>query len=81
MNNNQLGRYEICVGGCLTGSWADWFEGAIQYDARRDETVITGQFVDQAALFGILAKIHYLNLTLVAVKRLSVQKKHSKMID
>ncbi|MCB9009575.1 MAG: hypothetical protein H6656_19790 [Ardenticatenaceae bacterium] len=75
MNNSQPGRYEICVEGCLTESWSDWFDGAIRYDERRDETVIEGQFVDQAALFGILTKIHYLNLTLVAVKRLSVQKK------
>lgn len=65
--------YEICIEGQLTPGWADWFGGTIRHDEARNVTILRGSFVDQAALFGILAKIHYLNLTLIAVKRLSVQ--------
>jgi hypothetical protein len=66
--------YEIRVEGHLTDCWSAWFEGlAIQNDPR-GETVLSGSFVDQAALFGALNKIHALNLTLISVNRSSHQK-------
>jgi hypothetical protein len=61
--------YEIRVEGQLSQRWSDWFEGlSIQADPLGD-TVICGALIDQAALFGVLARIHALNLTLVSVKR------------
>ena len=63
--------YEIRVAGHLTDQWSGWFEGlAIQNDAS-GVTTLSGSFIDQADLFGVLTKIHALNLTLISVNRLS----------
>jgi hypothetical protein len=63
--------YEIRVEGHLGDRWSDWFDGlAIQSDPN-GETKLTGLLSDQAALYGVLAKIHNLNLVLVSVVRLS----------
>jgi hypothetical protein len=62
--------YEIRVEGHLTDRWSDWFEGLALRQGPRGETTLSGELVDQAALFGVLARIHALNLTLVAVNRL-----------
>jgi hypothetical protein len=63
--------YEIRVESLLAEYWSEWFEGlAVQADPS-GETTLSGQLIDQAALFGVLAKVHALNLTLVMVRRLS----------
>ncbi|RPI30090.1 MAG: hypothetical protein EHM70_14725 [Chloroflexota bacterium] len=62
-------EYEIHVEGYLSDQWSDWFEGlAIQHDPN-DETILIGSLSDQAALYGVLNKIHALNLTLISVLR------------
>jgi hypothetical protein len=62
--------YEIRVEGHLADRWSDWFEGlAIRTDPG-GETALRGVLVDQAALFGVLTRIHALNLTLISVNRL-----------
>ncbi|MBN1992037.1 MAG: hypothetical protein JW953_04990 [Anaerolineae bacterium] len=66
--------YEIRVEGHLTERWSAWFEGlAIRTDSR-GETLLSGTFVDQAALWGTLNKIHALNLILISVNRSSPQR-------
>ncbi len=63
--------YEIRVQGHLADGWSDWFEGlAIRKDLS-GETVLTGSLIDQAALFGVLIKIHDLNLILLSVATVS----------
>jgi hypothetical protein len=64
--------YAIRVKGHLTERWSDWFDGLTIHNEPGGETVLSGSFVDQAALFGTLTKIHSLNLTLVSVSRLPV---------
>ncbi len=64
-------EYEIRVEGHLTERWSDWFEGLTIRNDTSGETMLSGTFVDQAALFGTLSKIHSLNLTLISVNRLS----------
>lgn len=71
MNKSHV--YEIRVEGHLTERWSDWFEGLTIRNDPSDETVLSGSFVDQAALFGTLTKIHSLNLTLTSVNRQSTQ--------
>jgi hypothetical protein len=62
--------YEIRVEGYLSEQWSAWFDDlAIQHDPR-GETKLTGLLSDQAALYGVLVKIHSLNLILVSVVRL-----------
>jgi len=61
--------YEIRVEGHLTDSWSDWFEGLMTRQEPNGETILSGSLADQAALYGVLTKIHNLNLILVSVYR------------
>ena len=63
--------YEIRVEGYLTDRWSDWFEGLSICNLPDNQTTLTGAINDQAALFGVLTRIHDLNLILVSVERLS----------
>jgi hypothetical protein len=59
--------YEIHVEGHLADRWSDWFEGLTIRNDPNGETILSGPITDQAALFGVLAKIHNLNLILISV--------------
>ncbi len=61
--------YEIRVEGHLSDSWSSWFEGMTIQSGEGDETMLSGQLVDEAALHGVLMKIRDLGLPLVEVKR------------
>ncbi len=61
--------YEIRVEGHLTERWSEWFDGLAIANDPNGETVLSGPLADQADLFGLLAKLHALNLTLVSVVR------------
>ncbi len=61
--------YEIRVEGHLAEHWSDWFEGLAIHTNPNGETTFNGLLPDQAALFGVLAKIHNLNLVLISVAR------------
>ena len=63
--------YEIRVEGHLSDHWSAWFDGLQVQTEPTGETRLTGLLSDQAALYGVLAKIHNLNLVLVSVVRLS----------
>jgi hypothetical protein len=63
-------RYEIWVEGVLDKAWSSWFDGM---DVTSDEraTVMTGSVADQAALHGLLWKIHDRGSVLVSLRRLN----------
>jgi hypothetical protein len=63
--------YEIRVDGVLANCWSDWFEGLSIQTISDRETIMRGPIIDQAALFGVLNKIHSLNVALISVCRLS----------
>ena len=66
-----LGRpyYHIRVKGCLSDSWAAWFDGLTMAAEENGEMVLSGPIVDQAALHGVLAKLRNLCLPLLSVTR------------
>ena len=66
---DKPGVYEIQVEGHLADRWSDWFEGLAIRNDLNGETTLSGLLSDQAALFGVLNKIHALNLTVISVKR------------
>ncbi len=61
--------FEIRVKGRLTPDWSEWFDGLTITDQPGGETMLAGPVQDQAALFGILAKLRDLGLVLVSVNR------------
>jgi hypothetical protein len=62
-------EYELRIEGYLADRWSDWFEGLAVCREPNGETTLRGVLVDQAALFGVLSRIHDLNLRLVSVRR------------
>jgi hypothetical protein len=61
--------YCIRVKGQVGPEWSEWFDGmTIIYD-ETNGTILSGQVLDQAALYGILNKIRDLGLPLLSVLR------------
>ncbi len=62
--------YEIRVEGHLAERWSDWFEGLAIHNEPNGETTLSGMLADQSALFGVLTRIHALNLSLISVRQI-----------
>ena len=62
-------RYCIRVKGQVGPEWSEWFGGMTITSDETNETILSGQVVDQAALYGILNQIQALGLTLLSVLR------------
>jgi hypothetical protein len=60
-------RVEIRVKGRIDEAWSEWLDGLTITHSNQDETVLTGPVVDQAALYGLIAKLRDLGLPLLAV--------------
>jgi hypothetical protein len=59
---------EIRIRGQIDDHWSAWFEDLeIIQEAERDETLLRGTVIDQAALYGLLAKLRDLGLALLSV--------------
>lgn len=59
--------YEIRVKGHLDFTWAEWFDGLELIHEPTGDTLLRGYLLDQAALYGKLARIQGLGLTLLSV--------------
>jgi hypothetical protein len=59
--------YHIRVRGSLDEKWADRFGGFVMASRDNGETLLTGPVLDQAALQGVLGRIHSLGLPLLLV--------------
>ena len=57
---------EIRIKGTLKEDWSEWLEGLIVSNQANEETMLNGQISDQAALLGLLNRIHGLNLQLLS---------------
>jgi hypothetical protein len=64
-------RYRIRIRGHLDPSWSTWFDGLTVVHADDGTTELAGRLVDQAALFGLLARLRDLGATLLLVERLT----------
>jgi hypothetical protein len=63
-------RYRMRVQGQLGPQWADWFADFTLSWEVPGQTVLVGQVVDQAALYGLLNTLRDLGLPLLEVVRL-----------
>ena len=59
---------EIVVKGHLDIDWSEWFEGLTIAHNDEGETMLSGQIRDQAALYGIIAGVRDMGLSLISVK-------------
>ena len=60
-------RVEIRVEGHLDRTWTEWLDGLELTHTGQDETILTGEVKDQAALYGLIAKLRDLGAKLVSV--------------
>ena len=61
-------RVEIRVEGHLDPTWADWLDGFALTHTEQGESILTGEVKDQAALYGLIAKLRDLGAKLVSIK-------------
>ena len=66
-------QVEIRVKGQVDEHWSHWFEDLTVTHTEQDETILTGEVVDQAALYGLVAKLRDLGLPLISVNSVEVE--------
>lgn len=71
---DEAGQYEIRIRGHLDDRWTGWFEGLTLIQEKNGDTLISGQVIDQAALFGLLRKVREMGMPLVSVNRVSTSR-------
>ncbi|MBM3123045.1 MAG: hypothetical protein FJZ97_12810 [Chloroflexi bacterium] len=64
-------RVEIRIAGHLDEDWSKWLEGFTLGHTGNGETILTGEVEDQAALYGLIAKLRDLGVELAAVRIVS----------
>ena len=66
-------RYEITVRGWVDESWSDWLGSvAVVHEVSSDDvpiTRLTATVVDQAALYGLLRRLHTLHVPLLSLAK------------
>ena len=67
MDSSQPKIYQIRIKDHLSREWTDWFEGLTITLEDNGDTLLTGPVMDQAALYGLLKKVHVLGMALVSV--------------
>ena len=60
-------QVEIRVKGHIDERWSEWLDELTIRHVEPNETVLTGPVEDQAALYGLIAKLRDLGLSLSAV--------------
>jgi hypothetical protein len=60
-------RAEIRIQERLDPQWADWLDGFTLSYTKQNETILTGCVPDQAALYGLIAKLRDMGVKLLSV--------------
>ena len=58
---------EVRIQGHLDPQWAEWLDGFTLMHTDQGETILTGSATDQAAFYGLIAKLRDLGVRLIAV--------------
>lgn len=67
-------RVEIRVEGHIDVTWAEWLDDFTLSHNKRGETILTGKVKDQAALYGLIAKLRDLGVKLISIKPVNGRK-------
>ena len=73
MDDQGTAVYQIRIKGQLDDDWSEWFDDLTVTCDEHGGTTLCGPVIDQAALFGLLAKVRDLNLPLLSVCRVAPQ--------
>jgi hypothetical protein len=65
--------YQIELASHLDASWSDWFEAVSLTHLPNGSTWLTFDLPDQAALLGLLLRLHSLRLELICLRRVERQ--------
>jgi len=60
-------RIEIHIKGRINPQWSEWFDGLSIEPSGLGETVLCGLVSDQAALYGLIARLRDMGLRLISV--------------
>ena len=60
-------KVEIRVKGQMDEHWSEWFQDFEILASEENETIMVGEVKDQAALYGLIAKMRDLGLALISV--------------
>ena len=71
--NTSAKGYQVRVKGCLSEEFLAWIDLSGSYDPQSDETLFVIAMPDQAALYGLLNRLHDLGLTLISVESQPIQ--------
>lgn len=66
-------QVEVRVKGQIDAQWSEWFEGFGITHTGQGETILIGALADQSALYGLIAKLRDLGLTLVSLGSTEVE--------
>jgi hypothetical protein len=75
IRNDKPGQtmiYEIKVKGHLNCELSEWFDNLSITQEPDGNTLLTGPFVDQAALYGLLKKLNEYGLPLISFEKVEV---------
>ena len=68
----QPAKYFMLVKNHLDSSWERWFVGMSITHLGDGVTILSGDVPDQSALYGLLEKVHNLNLGLIFVHKINM---------
>lgn len=63
-------KVEIRIKGLMEEHWSEWFQDFEILPSEAGETLMAGEVKDQAALYGLIAKLRDLGLTLLSVNEI-----------
>ena len=63
----MIQHVEIRIAGHLDPAWAEWLDGFTITHTEQNETILTGSVTDQAALYGLIAKLRDMGVKLISV--------------
>jgi len=63
----MMQRVEIRIEGHLDPAWAEWLDDFALAHTEQGKTILSGEVRDQAALYGLIAKLRDLGVKLISV--------------
>ena len=71
-------QIEIRIKGQIDKRWSEWFGGLAISHPSPDETVLAGQVLDAAALYGIISRLRDLGLKLTSLSSKEIQEDYQE---